>query len=433
LIPPPRSARAADRWAALSWVPSSYLALGLAYVTIAGVTGVVFKNLGLSNQAATFWSSLLAAPYVLKPLWAPWLGRARTRRSAVVGSQIVLAVALAGVALALRGRLLALALGLLLIAAAAGATQDIGADGIYVSALAPRDQARFAGVQSMFWNVGPILSTGLLVRLSGTFHAVTGRWESAWMAVLLIVAVAMAGLAAYHARALPAQRGSAPARAAKDARATFVKAFTTFYEKRDVARLIAFAFFYRFSLGLLEKMGPLFLIDGREHGGLGLSNQALGDINGTVGTVAFILGSLAGGAIVARRGLRRRTLLALCLCLNISGVTFLLLSQLRIADPGAIAALVALEKLGWGAGCVGQMIYMMQQIAPGPHRTAHYTVATTLMLLCLMLTGIASGVIQRAVGYQWFFVIAMLAAVPSLLVTIRAPFHHPRAELSVEE
>jgi len=42
-----------------------------------------------------------------------------------------------------------------------------------------------------------------------------------------------------------------------------------------------------------------------------------------------------------------------------------------------------------------------------------------------MLTGAVSGYIQRAVGYQWFFIIVLLAAIPSILVTLLAPFHHP--------
>jgi PAT family beta-lactamase induction signal transducer AmpG len=171
-------------------------------------------------------------------------------------------------------------------------------------------------------------------------------------------------------------------------------------------------------------MGPLFMIDARAAGGLGLSNATLGAINGTFGTAAFIVGSLVGGYYVSRKGLRR-TLLTLCLFLNVPNVTFLILSQLQPTSYGLITAIVTLEKLGWGIGCVGHMIYMMQQIAPGPYKTAHYTIATALMGACMMLTGAVSGYVQQAVGYQWFFIIVLLAAVPSILATIMAPFHQP--------
>ena len=107
---------------------------------------------------------------------------------------------------------------------------------------------------------------------------------------------------------------------------TFGKAFVTFFQKQSIVRMIAFAFLYRLGLGLLDKMGPLFLIDSRANGGLGLTNQALGDINGIFGTGAFILGSLLGGLFVSKRGLKK-TLLILCLCINIPNATFLFLSQ----------------------------------------------------------------------------------------------------------
>ena len=74
-------------------------------------------------------------------------------------------------------------------------------------------------------------------------------------------------------------------------------------------------------------------------------------------------------------------------------MTFLYLSQsMTTRAPYVITAVVTLEKLGWGFGAVGHMIYMMQQIAPGPYKTAHYTFATAFMGLCMMLTGMVSGV-----------------------------------------
>jgi PAT family beta-lactamase induction signal transducer AmpG len=42
-----------------------------------------------------------------------------------------------------------------------------------------------------------------------------------------------------------------------------------------------------------------------------------------------------------------------------------------------------------------------------------------------MSTGAISGYLQKWVGYQWFFIIVLLAAAPSILVTLMAPFNHP--------
>lgn len=410
------------------WVPSSYIAMGLIYVTVGSVANVMFKNMGMDNDKAAFWSSILGFPYTFKFIWAPLLELYKTKKFFVVVMQFCLAASVGGVALGLLlpgTSWLIPVLSLLALSAILGATQDIGSDGVYVTTLEPKDQAKYTGFQSMCWNAGFLIAAGPLISLSGFLHKGTGSWNSAWMIIMAIIAGILLLSGIYHGRFLPP--GAAASDAPKsfgDAMRTFGHAFATFFQKKDVWLMIAFAFFYRSGFGLIDKMGPLFMIDDRAKGGLGLSNEVLGAINGTFGTGAFILGSLLGGWFISRRSLKR-SLLILCLCLNVPNVTFLILSQFLPADRSVITAIVTIEKLGWGIGCVGHMIYMMQQIAPGPYKTAHYTIATALMGACMMTTGAISGFIQKAVGYQWFFIIVLIAAVPSILVTIMAPFHHP--------
>jgi PAT family beta-lactamase induction signal transducer AmpG len=409
------------------WVPSSYLAMGLIYVTVGSVANVMFKNMGMDNTNAAFWSSILGFPYTFKFLWAPLLELYKTKKFFVVLMQFLLAASIAGVAFALQlpGKTwLVPVLVLLAVSAMLGATQDIGSDGVYVTTLPPRDMAKYTGFQSMCWNAGFLLAAGPLIHFSGVLHESTHSWGTSWMVILLVIAGIMILAGLYHSRLLPP--GAAALDAPKtfgQAMGTFGHAFATFFQKKGVWLMIAFAFFYRTGFGLIDKMGPLFMIDDRAKGGLGLSNQMLGDINGTFGTGAFILGSLVGGWVVSRAGLKK-SLLILCLCLNVPNVTFLILSQTLPSNYYVIAGIVTLEKLGWGIGCVGHMIYMMQQIAPGPYKTAHYTIATALMGACMMLTGAVSGYVQKWVGYQWFFIIVLLAAAPSILVTLLAPFHH---------
>jgi MFS transporter, PAT family, beta-lactamase induction signal transducer AmpG len=410
------------------WVPSSYLAMGLIYVTVGSVANVMFKNMGMDNAKAAFWSSLLGFPYTFKFLWAPALELYRTKKFFVVLMQFCIAASIMGVAFCMKLPGLAWltpALTLLAVSAIFGATQDIGADGVYVTTLPPREMAKYTGFQSMCWNAGFLLAAGPMISLSGVLHERTGSWGSAWMVIMLTISGLLFLAGFYHSRFLPsgAKALDAP-RSFGDAMRSFRHTFATFFKKKDIWLMVAFAFFYRTGFGLIDKMGPLFMIDDRAKGGLGLSNQMLGNINGTFGTGAFIVGSLVGGWFVSRWGLKK-SLIFLCLALNIPNVTFLVLSQTLPTNYYVIAGIVTLEKLGWGIGCVGHMIYMMQQIAPGPYRTAHYTFATALMGACMMTTGAVSGYIEGRVGYQWFFIIVLIAAVPSILVTLLAPFHHP--------
>src|SRR4029079_19683677 len=88
---------------------------------------------------------------------------------------------------------------------------------------------------------------------------------------------------------------------AGDAGGTFVESFKSFFQKKHIVMMLLVVFFYRFGEGLIEKVGPLFMLDTRDVGGLGLDNQALGNINGTFGTLGFIIGALIGGASCVHR------------------------------------------------------------------------------------------------------------------------------------
>jgi PAT family beta-lactamase induction signal transducer AmpG len=412
----------------LLWVPSSYLTMGLIYVAVGTVANIMFKNMGMGNDQAAFWSSILGFPYTFKFLWAPALELYKTKKFFVLVMQFAISLALVGIAFGLKlpgGNWMTPVLTLVAITAILGATQDIGTDGVYVTTLPPGDQAKYLGFQSMCWNGGALLAKGPFVTVSGVLYESTNNYATAWMIIMLAMAgvVFLAGI--YHSRILPtgAKALDAP-KTFGDAMKTFGHAFVTFFQKKGIVRMIAFAFLYRFGYGLLDKMGPLFLIDSRANHGLGLSNTAIGNIYGTFGSGAFIVGSLLGGFIVSKAGLKK-TLLLLCLCINVPNATFLYLSQAMPDSLSVITVVVVIEQLGWGVGAVGHMIYMMQQIAPGPYKTAHYTFATALMGACMMTTGAVSGYIQKAVGYQWFFVIVLIAATPSILATLFAPFFHP--------
>ena len=69
-------------------------------------------------------------------------------------------------------------------------------------------------------------------------------------------------------------------------------------------------------------------------------------------------------------------------------------------------------------------MFMMQQVAPGKHSMAHYAFASAIMNLGVMLPGMVSGWICEHVGYEAFFTIALIVAVPAFLLAWIVPFSH---------
>ncbi len=409
----------------LAWVPSLYFAMGTPMITVSVVSAILYKNLGLSNADIAFHTGAMYLPWTIKPLWAPVVEMLRTKKHFVIAMELAMMVSLGCIALALPlGGPLPITLSLFWITGFASATQDIAADGVYIASMSRKEQAYYAGVQGISWNIGRVIAAGVLVSFTGMLHDDRGLgWPRAWMTVMAILAAIMGASALWHSRVLPSggEATHAPTDLPRASRA-FADAFVSFFQKRGIWSMIAFAYFYRFGEGLIEKIGPLFLLDSRAIGGLGLSNTHLGAINGTYGTGGFIVGALLGGFFSARLGLRR-ALIILCLALNVPHVTYLYLSQARPESLTLVTLAVTVEKFGYGFGSVGHMLYMMQQIAPGRYKTAHYAFATGIMGLCMMSTGMVSGYLQQAVGYQAFFVIAICASALPIVTTYLAPFH----------
>jgi PAT family beta-lactamase induction signal transducer AmpG len=174
-------------------------------------------------------------------------------------------------------------------------------------------------------------------------------------------------------------------------------------------------------------MVPLFLKAPVEAGGLGLSNEAIGLIYGTLGTVAFIVGSILGGYFIAHFGLRRVLFTLVCI-FNVPFVIYLLMAHFQPDSLAVIGTGLVTEYFCYGFGFVGLTLFMMQQVAPGEHPMAHYAFASGIMNLGFMLPGMISGYIYNLVGYETFFIIALVMAIPAFVLAATIPFTHSATE-----
>ncbi|MEK8033856.1 MFS transporter [Ideonella sp. DXS29W] len=412
----------------LSWVPTLYLAMGLPNVTVGVVAAIIYKNLGVSNEDIAFYTSQMYLPWVLKPLWSPLLEPFKTKRWWVIAMQFTMMASLGLAAFCLPlDDFFRMSLAFFWVTGFASATQDIVADGVFMTTMPLRDQARYAGLQGMCWNMGAVIASGLLVSLTGWLHNGLGlSWVHCWMLVMFGTAFVMGAFALWHLRTLPV--GAPSAVQGQGVGAAFVAlrdSWVSFFQKPGIWMMLAVVFFYRFGEGFVEKFGPLFLLDPASQGGLGLNNESLGFINGTAGTLAFIAGAFVGGFLVAQRTLPRSFFL-LALVLNLPHLTYFYLAWALPTDPLWIGTVVAVEKFGFGMGSVGHMLYMMQQIAPGPFKMTHYAFATGVMAMTKWATGTVSGWVFAWFGHQYlsFFAFVLAASIPPILLAWRAPFPH---------
>lgn len=415
----------------LRWVPSVYFAMGLPFVVLNLVAVIMFADLGIDKTEIAFWTSLLTLPYTLKFIWSPLLEIYWTKRNFVVATQ-----AISGFCFAVIAFLLPLpmfftwCLVMMGIIALSGATHDIATDGVYLTALDSQTQSKYIGWQGAFYNIAKVLANGALVALAGTLinHFKETNPEKApvyaWMIIMGIIGALLIVLAIYHFVNLPATpRQSKEAGNFNEAMSEMWNVLLAFFKKKYIWIYILFIVCYRLTEGFAIKMVPLFLKAPLSEGGLAMSNESIGLIYGTFGTVAFIVGSILGGYFISHFGLKK-VLFTLVSLFNVPFVIYLLLSAFQPESLLIIGAGLVTEYFCYGFGFVGLTMFMMQQVAPGKHSMAHYAFASAIMNLGVMLPGMISGWICERTGYEMFFIIALVMAVPAFILALKVPFTH---------
>jgi PAT family beta-lactamase induction signal transducer AmpG len=403
-----------------AWVPTLYFAEGIPFFAVSLIAGILYKKLGLGNDTIARYTSALLLPWSLKPLWSPLLEMFKTKKYFVVLMEFCGGLALVGIALCLpTADFFPLTVTLFALVAICSSTHDIAADGLYIASLSSKEQAAYAGWQGGFYNVARFFSQGALIILAGYLEARSGV-RHAWMSIFVTMGVILATLGVYHGWLLP--RGGA-ARQSENLRkmaATFWDVVRSFFEKQNIWLLLILIFLYRAGEGQVVRIGPLFLVDQRGAGGLGLSTDQFGAIYGTFGTVAFIAGSVLGGYFTSWLGLKRALLPLMCV-MNVPMLSYYYLSTALPTNRALITAAMSAEMFGYGFGFVGVILLMMQEIAPGKYQTAHYAFATALMNLGLMAPGFVSGKIETALGYRQFFIWVLISAIPGLVLAKFVP------------
>ena len=389
--------------------------------------------MGMSKGDMAMFTSLLYLPWVIKPLWSPFIDIIKTKRWWIMAMQILMSVAFALLAFTLPHpsqeviaagnidvSLFASTLVIFWITAFASATHDIAADGFYMLALSQKDQSLFVGIRSTFYRLSSIFGQGVLVVIAGVLERRFGDIPKAWSITLLISAVIFASVTLWHTFRLPKTAADAPrldggSAKVKDIFREFRRTFVTFFRKKSVFIALLFMLLYRLPEAFLVKMMNPFLLDPVAEGGLGLSTESVGLIYGTIGVAALTVGGILGGIAASRWGLKR-SLWPMALSLTLPCLSFVFLAAFQPESLWITGFCVALDQFGYGFGFTAYMLYLIY-FSEGEFKTAHYSLCTAFMAMSMMLPGMVAGYIQEAIGYVHFFGLVMICCLVTVLVT----------------
>ena len=389
--------------------------------------------------------SWVGLAYSLKFLWAPlvdkldapllgrWLGR---RRGWMLMSQVVVAIALVGMALVrpeqgqlvLAGVVLDQLLvfgALALVVAFASATQDIVIDAWRIEIASSNEQQGLLTATSALGSRGALLVTDALILI---FAAHVG-WSVSYELMAALMGVGM--VATFMAREPVASVQAAAAHHAKlltpqglyDA---IVAPFVVFFREHGrwaLVMLLAISL-YRLPDFVLGPMANPFYAD------LGIDKETVGAVRGSFGLLATTLGIAAAGLSAMRFG-AFPTLLAGAVLGPGSNLAFSYLA-LHGADAGVFTAVMAIDNFCSGFAGVALIAYMSSLTSIGYTATQYALLSSFYALPGKVLKGLSGVAIEHLeVGrslleaYSLFFAGTALIGLPALLLclilTVRRP------------
>lgn len=413
------------------WIPTLYVAEGLPYFAVNTLTVLMYVNMDISIADMAFYTGWLYLPWVIKPFWSPFVDLFSTKRHWTIIMQLLLGICMALVGLFLpTSFFFASTLTVFWLMAFFSATHDIAADGYYMLALSPHEQAAYVGIRSTFYRIASVIGQGGLVMLAGYLEQHCSSIPTAWSIVFYLLSAFFLLITLYHTVAMPRASNDKPVPGvtARTIVRDFAMTFVTFFRKRHIVSALLFMLLYRLPEAMCIKLTQPFLVADRSEGGLGLTTAQVGFVNGTVGVIALLLGGILGGWVISRGGLKK-WLWPMALSLTLPCIFYCGLAMWQPDSFPLICAAVGVEQFGYGFGFTAFMLYLIY-FSRGESQTSHYAFCTAFMALGMMIPGMFAGWLHDAMqnislfgldgpqGFVNFFWWVMLCCVATFAVCL---------------
>ncbi len=423
---------------AWQWVPTAYFYQAVPNTVMQSLLVYFYIAMNVNPEVSGVTISLLYLPWFIKPLWGPIVDIIKTKKWWAMRAQVIVGISFTAAGFLVHSPdFFLMTLMMFIVIALSAATYDVATDGMYMIHLTPNQQSIWVGLRSTAFRIGWLLVDGGLLWLLGYLMAKFGSTEAgiavngietatvdAWRYVFFVLAGITFLTALYNFWAFPRdpERSDVNTKSVRGILHEFGTGFSTFFRKPHIWWGVLFLVTYRAGEAQLLQILPQFFTDMPEHGGLGIPIDRQGLIKGVVGVVALIVGGIAGGFAIARKGLRF-WLMPMILILNLPNIGYWLLSQNPeiVGETGpvglmSVGAIVALGYFGYGFSFTSYTMYMVY-ISRGKYATTHYAVCSGLMALSLIWPKAVSGYTVSWFGYEQFFIaVIVLGMLPALLL-----------------
>ena len=358
--------------------------------------------------------SLVSLPYSLKFIWSPLLDRfvppfLGRRRGWLVLTQGGLLLAIAAMALQRPSQALQLLAINALLIAFFSASQDIAFDAYRTDVLEQREMGAGAAVAVLGYRIALIVTGSLALILADRIP-----WSTVY---LLMSALMVIGLCASLWAPEPRQQERPPTSLADAVSLPFIE----FFQRSGLLRgvlILLFIVLYKLGDALANNMSTPFLLQ------TGFSQTDIGAIQGGMGLLATIVGTLAGGAILSKIGIHR-SLWVFGALQAVSNLAYFLLAQIG-KNYSFLVLTINIENFCAGLGTAAFVAFLMN-LCNQRFSATQYALLSSLMAVSRDILVAPAGSLAKATGWPLFFLISIVAAVPGLLLLpVFAPWN-PRS------
>lgn len=368
----------------LGIVASLYFSQGLPYGFFAQAMPAMMRRFGFSLEAISL-STVLVLPWALKFLWAPYVdgtahGRLGRRRRWILPLQAgtVLMLVLLSAADPENGFLWIL-LGVFVVNIMAS-TQDIATDGLTIEIL-PLDARGWAnGIQVGAYRVGMILGGGVILMVLDQLG-----WSRAFLCMAACLFIASLPIFLYREERRPPPSVAKP-----------WPVLRSFFGQAGAGYWLLLLALYKSFDALAGPMVKPMMVDG------GYSLTQIGFIVGTGGSIAGLLGAIAGGYGVHRLG-RVRALLFFGAC-QVVAVTGYVLPALGIGGSAVLAGVVFCDTF-FGSMATTALFTLMMDACRDRLPGSDYTLQASLIVFLVACVASTSGFLAASIGYAKHFAI----------------------------
>jgi len=392
-------------------------------LTASTLTAWLFES-GVERASIGLFAAV-ATPYAFKFLWAPLmdgvrlplLSRLGRRRSWMLLAQILLVASMLAMASVNPAEAALTAALIAVVMATASASQDIVIDAYRVEFLPIAEQGAGAAMATFGYRIGMLVSGAGALYLAeyfswgATYSIMGGVMALGIVCTLLMKESSQEGEDSRPSE--PSARGAARsiAQHVRSAKQFFkdsvVAPLTDFMTRPHWFAVLAFIILYKLGDAFLGVMFNPFLLD------IGFNKMQIAEIVKLYGFGATLLGVFLGGSMVAKLGMYR--------ALMLSGGVHILTNMLLIvqAQLGAnehfLILSITSENLTGGMGTAAFIAYL-SALCSRHYTATQYALVSSLAAFGRTWLSTPSGWLSETVGWEWFFAIACIIAVPGLVL-----------------